>query len=95
MNKDQEIAGWKRNAGIMTFVATGLKDFSANILIAAKGSPLSEDAITEIKRTCIIDLKNYSFEGLPLEQETAFFWEAIKIFETFADMAIDQARKGQ
>jgi hypothetical protein len=77
----------------MGLLATCLQDFAVQIMRhVLSGGTLDDDALSEIRQTCITNLKNSAMTGLPIEQEAEIFRDGIDKLNEFIDAAIQRAR---
>ena len=73
----------------MGFIISGLSDFAARVIARAKRGPRPSFAIlNEIRETCIVNAKNSTVAGLPIEQEADMLRQGIDDLDKFLKSAI-------
>jgi hypothetical protein len=87
--EDKIIVEWL----ITKMAANALQNFAA-LIIAHAGGTLSEAALAEVRAECITNVQNAQVIGLPIEQETELFRQALQKVEQFPDGAIARGRQG-
>jgi hypothetical protein len=94
MDKEQEIAGWKRNCAVLGLALGGMNHFSTEILrVAIKAAAISDAEIIAIMEQVTFNMKNTGADGLPLEQETEILRESVQFISLYIETVIKQARQ--
>jgi hypothetical protein len=94
MGNEEEIAGWRHNATLLSPITLGLNNFLIQILslyCAREGFDIA--ALMEAKEECLRQLKNFEVAGMSIDDEAKMFRQALSAVERLIDGAITEARK--
>jgi hypothetical protein len=94
LSDQQAIAGWKRNAIQMSIVLLGMQDFAEEIVRhVSRGGVLTESEFAKLMKIAAHNVKNFDVTGLPMEQQSKVFGDAMKNLEGMMNRLVTRGRK--
>lgn len=94
MDDEERIAILERTNFVCNWIATGLLDFSRQILaMVASHDEINDAILSQIKARCIANLKGADSPGLGVHRDANVERDALQQFEQFVDSAISQFRQ--